>query len=166
MSLPDTQPLRAATEQLLAALDGRGPVLASVALRDAVDQLTALAAWADDQPHSLGPGVIDLPAELRSPHDPRCLNARELKLRRQAWSTCRLRRRVVALIDAGVITTCALCGAAGVSLVPDHIVPLARGGTNDADNIQILCEPCNLRKGSHMPGEHPAAGPFVPAGRA
>ena len=28
----------------------------------------------------------------------------------------------------------------------DHILPLARGGTNSADNIQILCPACNLSK--------------------
>ncbi|WP_371824720.1 HNH endonuclease [Paracoccus sp. MA] len=28
----------------------------------------------------------------------------------------------------------------------DHIVPLARFGANDITNIQLLCEPCNLKK--------------------
>jgi 5-methylcytosine-specific restriction endonuclease McrA len=30
----------------------------------------------------------------------------------------------------------------------DHIVALSRGGDNSRRNIQILCEPCNLSKGS------------------
>lgn len=28
----------------------------------------------------------------------------------------------------------------------DHIMPLALGGTNTDDNIQLLCPPCNLQK--------------------
>ena len=33
----------------------------------------------------------------------------------------------------------------------DHIVPLARGGTNWIANIQLLCGPCNVRKGAIDP---------------
>jgi hypothetical protein len=33
----------------------------------------------------------------------------------------------------------------------DHIVPLARGGTNDIGNIQLLCVSCNLSKGHSDP---------------
>ena len=32
-------------------------------------------------------------------------------------------------------------------LIVDHIVPRRRGGTNDYTNLQILCIPCNFRKG-------------------
>lgn len=33
----------------------------------------------------------------------------------------------------------------------DHIVPLAKGGTNNADNLQILCRSCNCSKGAKDP---------------
>lgn len=35
----------------------------------------------------------------------------------------------------------------------DHIVPLARGGSNDIGNIQLLCAACNLSKGHSDPIE-------------
>ena len=35
----------------------------------------------------------------------------------------------------------------------DHIVPIARGGANSDDNVQLLCATCNLRKGAKHPVE-------------
>jgi len=32
----------------------------------------------------------------------------------------------------------------------DHIVPFSRGGSNSVRNIQLLCEPCNLRKSNRI----------------
>jgi len=46
---------------------------------------------------------------------------------------------------------CSLCGRDkndGVKLHVDHKIPLARGGTNDLDNLQALCEDCNMGKGA------------------
>ena len=33
----------------------------------------------------------------------------------------------------------------------DHIVPVARGGSNDRRNLQLLCQPCNLHKHAKDP---------------
>lgn len=41
---------------------------------------------------------------------------------------------------------CLGCGAAGVVLEADHVVPLTRGGTDDIGNIQPLCGSCNRGK--------------------
>ena len=43
---------------------------------------------------------------------------------------------------------CQLCGATREQerLEVDHIVPRSKGGTNDPDNLQVLCAPCNRGK--------------------
>lgn len=48
---------------------------------------------------------------------------------------------------------CALCGTwrAPAEMTRDHIVPRAKGGGTDWDNIQLTCEPCNQTKGDSMP---------------
>jgi 5-methylcytosine-specific restriction enzyme A len=40
---------------------------------------------------------------------------------------------------------CRGCGATQ-ELTIDHIVPLAKGGTDDLSNLQTLCRSCNSRK--------------------
>lgn len=37
-----------------------------------------------------------------------------------------------------------------IQLTPDHVVPLARGGSNQIANIQPLCLPCNMHKGTKI----------------
>lgn len=49
--------------------------------------------------------------------------------------------------------TCQMCGATiddGVKLHIDHIIPVSKGGTNDMDNLQVLCHKCNLAKHDRM----------------
>jgi 5-methylcytosine-specific restriction endonuclease McrA len=41
---------------------------------------------------------------------------------------------------------CLACGARDRELTRDHIVPLSRGGPDDLDNLQPLCQICNTRK--------------------
>lgn len=47
------------------------------------------------------------------------------------------------------------CAACGVTLNGgyhvDHVMPLALGGGNGPDNLQLLCPPCNLEKSAKHP---------------
>jgi HNH endonuclease len=44
----------------------------------------------------------------------------------------------------------------------EHIVPRARGGTNDEDNLWLSCSLCNTFKGAPTHGTDPASGRPVP----
>lgn len=42
--------------------------------------------------------------------------------------------------------TCTYCGARGVALECDHVIPVARGGTSEMDNLTTACRTCNRSK--------------------
>jgi 5-methylcytosine-specific restriction endonuclease McrA len=44
---------------------------------------------------------------------------------------------------------CVECGSA-FEIQYDHVIPLALGGANTAENLQILCAPCNQAKGAAL----------------
>ena len=39
----------------------------------------------------------------------------------------------------------------GTQYQVDHVVPLARGGTNDLKNLVCTCPHCNMSKGARLP---------------
>ena len=43
---------------------------------------------------------------------------------------------------------CRHCGS-GNDLTLDHIVPYSKGGPDTVENLQVLCRPCNARKGTN-----------------
>lgn len=49
---------------------------------------------------------------------------------------------------------CVYCaGSIAEAFHMDHIMPIALGGPNEDENIQLLCPPCNRRKHSKHPNE-------------
>ena len=44
---------------------------------------------------------------------------------------------------------CKLCGD-HKDLEIDHIIPVSKGGSNEASNLQTLCKLCNIRKSDSM----------------
>ncbi len=55
-------------------------------------------------------------------------------------------RRLRELTFARDDYTCQYCGIRGARLECDHIVPVARGGTHDPENLTTACFPCNRSK--------------------
>lgn len=64
---------------------------------------------------------------------------------RRKWEFERVRKRPRVVERDGKV--CKQCGATD-NLVIDHIVPIAKGGSNDLSNLQILCWTCNAKKGT------------------
>jgi len=54
----------------------------------------------------------------------------------------RLKGRVIS--EKGI--KCRSCGAIDIKNELDHITPLSKGGTNELENLQILCQACHKRK--------------------
>jgi len=59
-------------------------------------------------------------------------------------------RRFVWKRDGG---RCRNCGST-TRLHFDHIIPRSLGGASTAENIELLCERCNLRKGARLSVPH------------
>lgn len=71
------------------------------------------------------------------------------KVMRRLWKKAKGRCRLCSIR----LSVCVYGGKSGIHTSPcfphvDHIVPLARGGPDTEENLQLLCRPCNLRKGA------------------
>lgn len=80
----------------------------------------------------------------RHPDQVRAVTAARRARKRAAVGSHTLREWRELLKSSG--HRCAYCGRGDVALTEDHIVPLARGGSDSIDNIAPACGSCNSRK--------------------
>lgn len=118
-----------------------------------------------------GQEKVTAAASLRAGHTVSCGCARadqpglmppEVRAERAAAAQLRRARRrgaggafTAAEVDALLKNQRGCCAWCGASLAGgfhrDHRVSLAAGGSNEISNIDLLCAPCNLRKGAKDP---------------
>lgn len=68
-------------------------------------------------------------------------------------------RRIVERIKLRDLYTCQACKAVTTEGEVDHIIPLAKGGTDDDNNLQYLCAtPCHRDKTIREQGGKPVVG--------
>ena len=61
----------------------------------------------------------------------------------------RMRRKLTAM---GQLTCpCGVVFSEETPATIDHIIPVSRGGTSQATNLQLLCYKCNFKKDDKLP---------------
>ena len=74
----------------------------------------------------------------------------QLKIRSRPYARF-VRQKVTETTRARILLrdgfTCRSCGS-GTNLSVDHIFPTTLGGDNEDENLQVLCRPCNSKKGA------------------
>ena len=71
--------------------------------------------------------------------------------RRRSQYAARRDELMLALIERDGYE-CSFCGSQD-GLTIDHIMPLSRGGSDQLNNLQILCQSCNSQKKDRMPDD-------------
>lgn len=93
-------------------------------------------AWAETKARLVGSGLIG------EDNKPTSDLADKSSLRLPAAEWAKTRARIFARDDY----TCRYCGARGVDLQCDHVIPVTRAGSNDDSNLVTSCRPCNAAK--------------------
>ena len=100
--------------------------------------ISSLAAWIVLVSLWAADGLIRLMLFIRA-------NERRIRPTERVTWPRGLKQRLMRQQD----NTCVYCGyrRTAASLDIDHIIPVVRGGSNNEDNLQVICRPCNIRKG-------------------
>ena len=77
----------------------------------------------------------------KNTNPPRERTPQERRRAQATRSTHKHRKTLLELAN----NKCVICGSTA-DLCIDHIVPITKGGSDDLDNLQILCRSCNSRK--------------------
>jgi len=99
--------------------------------------LEAFVDWANDTNHTNSEIIIE--KNINKNKSPRNIN----------W-----RLRALVLMRDGA--SCQMCGdtpQSGAKLHVDHIIPWSKGGETILQNLQSLCEKCNIGKSNIMPNK-------------
>lgn len=138
----------------------------AAAVEDAASRFSCYPRWIESA-FKIGIGIeeaVDLCTELEdcdviSRHFPSTIPALEVMwpLAKQGRLPANEWRVVRARIFERDSYTCTYCGARGVKLECDHIVPVARGGSFLDENLTTACFTCNRSKRDKLVSEWRAA---------
>ena len=70
-------------------------------------------------------------------------------LKKLQKSQTKIKKKLMESVFSSLGDMCLYCGRPAEVL--DHVIPIAWGGTNDAENMQPICCKCNSKKGGKLP---------------
>lgn len=97
--------------------------------------------------------VPDLPGRIRNSQQFEIYCRQIIKREKKRGRNGNRWRSLRARIFARDGYRCVYCGAKGVPLQCDHIIPQSRGGSNDPANLATACRMCNRSKADRTPEE-------------
>jgi 5-methylcytosine-specific restriction protein A len=71
-------------------------------------------------------------------------STKQADARGYGWQHTKNRKRL--LTDEPTCRECRKNGRITAAKIADHIIPLSKGGSREADNLQPLCVPCHTAK--------------------
>lgn len=93
--------------------------------------------------------VCWIECDLTSLHCYRIAIALEKRRRRRPSLSQKIRQEVFRKYRA----KCPRCGEQDVKMLAvDHVIPVSKGGTDNLNNLRILCKSCNSKKGNKIEG--------------